>query len=96
MKTEHTEQNEQQTLRIEQYGLMDYSKALADAILQGYALDFETNQHCPVAYGGFFTATLVKPSKKIKTADELLTEEPEPEQEQQSTQRRGRKPADQK
>ncbi len=93
------EQNEQQTLRIEQYGLMDYSKALADAILQGYALDFETNQHCPVAYGGFFTATLVKPSEKIKqinTTDELIVPMNTASTEEQSTQRRGRKPADQK
>lgn len=54
-----SEINHKGDLRIEEYEFGAFLQAFQDAILNGYVLDLETNDHYPNKFGSFMEVTLV-------------------------------------
>lgn len=48
------------TYKIEEYGLANFSKALEQAVLAGYRVDLNKNETVPQSYGGFHECLLVR------------------------------------
>lgn len=59
------------TKLIEAYSVVEYSTKLQQAIQEGYVLDIENNNHCPVQYGGYFSATLVEQNQVEQQVDSV-------------------------
>lgn len=60
-----TELLQNSTLRIEAYSFAEFLQEYQEAVLNGYSLDVETNEHYPVKYGDYLTVTLVSDQWKI-------------------------------
>lgn len=51
--------NHKGNLKIEEYEFGAFLQAFQDAVLNGYVLDLETNDHYPNKFGSFMEVTLV-------------------------------------
>lgn len=67
-----SEINHKGNLRIEEYEFGAFLQAFQDAVLNGYVLDLETNDHYPNKFGSFMEVTLV--STNFQPVDEKVEE----------------------
>lgn len=70
-----SEINHKGNLRIEEYEFGAFLQAFQDAVLNGYVLDLETNDHYPNKFGSFMEVTLV--STNFQPVDEKVTTQAE-------------------
>ena len=71
------------TVKVQAYNLLDFAVEIQKHVLDGYRLDTESNENCPVQLGTLMVAGLVK-------QPEALTEVEQPEVTDTAPTRRGR------
>lgn len=54
-----------QTKHIEQYSFHEFLVSFQEAVLEGYRVDIETNEHFPQKYGDYLSAVLVKKEVEV-------------------------------
>lgn len=70
--------NHKGNLKIEEYEFGAFLQAFQDAVLNGYVLDLETNDHYPNKFGSMMEVTLV--STNFQPVDEKVEEVQEVEE----------------
>lgn len=64
-----TELLQNSTLRIEAYSFAEFLQEYQEAVLNGYFLDVETNEHYPIKYGDYLTVTLISNQWRLAEVD---------------------------
>lgn len=54
-----------QTKHIEQYSFHEFLVSFQEAVLEGYRVDIETNEHFPQKYGDYLSAVLVRAQPEV-------------------------------
>lgn len=57
------------TKHIEAYSFHEFLQAFQEAVLQGYRVDVETNEHFPQKYGDYLSAIVVADEPAENTAE---------------------------
>lgn len=70
--------NHKGNLKIEEYEFGAFLQAFQDAVLQGYVLDLDSNEHYPQKWGSMMEVTLV--STNFQPVDEKVEEVQEVEE----------------
>lgn len=60
------------TKHIEAYSFHEFLQAFQEAVLQGYRVDIETNEHFPQKYGDYLSAVVVadKPAENTQVQEQ--------------------------
>ena len=64
------------TKHIEAYSFHEFLQAFQEAVLEGYRVDIETNEHFLQKYGDYLSAVVVQAEPKIDGPQELVVDEP--------------------
>lgn len=88
--------NHKGNLKIEEYEFGAFLQAFQDAVLQGYVLDLDSNEHYPQKWGSMMEVTLVstnfQPVDEKVNAEEVVEEvQPTEEKPVETTTRKQRK-----
>jgi hypothetical protein len=83
-------------LQIQEYSLIDFLQEVQKYVIDGYRIDFETNEGYPQQYGSVYIAQMI-PSVKLadfmqNTPEELVVDKGQVETEVQTPSKPGRKP----
>lgn len=59
------------TKHIEQYSFHEFLVSFQEAVIEGYRVDIETNEHFPQKYGDYLSAVLVKEEVEVLAPNPL-------------------------